>query len=535
MDNASGRARDSVRPSIDAIDARSACGKEAITMTRWSIDGPSGPGIPSARLRQVLKEATFVGDGDWQVSGLSTDAKTIEPGQVYIALDGQGGDDESVGLAVKRGAAGLVVERSRPDAGRPQAVVPDAGAAHAKLCHALAGDPAERLDVVGIAGTREAGEIAARLRAIFALAGEKFGAIGSAGWSDGADELPVGPSPLDAQVLAGMLGAIASRDCVGALVEFSPESLRGPALEGPAFAAAIVTGVRDASEDDLDAREACRRTFARLVRRVRPGGFVVIDADDPDSEILGAVNLDAERVSIGVNRPADLRAEVMLVGPLGVRFRLVGMGLDATVTLRAGDFDTVRHSLAAAAAARQGGVDEATIVAGLESVDGRPGRPERVEEGQPFAVLVDGSRTPDELGWALEEARPARPGRVICVVGSEGHSDRVDRCRLAEAAEAGADVVIFTSDNPRGEDPARILDELLAGTRRPGRARAIADRREAIEAALALAAPGDAVVIAGKGSHSFQITAESVVPFDDRDVAARRLRASRPAARRTSA
>ncbi len=505
-------------------------------MTRWSIDRPSGRGIPSARLRQVLKEATFVGEGDWQVSGLSTDAGTIEPGQVYVALHGPGGDGhEAVGQAIKRGAAGLVVERSCPEAGRPQAIVPDASVAHAKLCHALAGDPAERLDVVGLAGSREAGEIAARLRAIFAGAGEKFGAIGADSWSDGADELAVGPGPLDAPAVAEMLGAMAARDCVGAFIEFSPESLRGPALEGPAFAAAVVTGVRDASEDDLDAREACRRTFARLVRRVRPGGFVVIDADDPDSEILGAVNLDAERVSIGINRPADLRAEVMLVGPLGVRFRLVGMGLDATVTLRSGDFDTVRHSLAAAATARHAGIDEATIVAGLESVGGGPGRPERVEEGQPFAVLVDSSRTPDELAWALDAARPSRPGRVICVVGSEGHSDRVERCRLAGVAEAGADVVIFTSDNPRGEDPGRILDELLAGTRRPGRARAIADRREAIEAALALAAPGDAVVIAGKGGHSFQIMAECVVPFDDRDVAARRLRAARPTARRTSA
>jgi UDP-N-acetylmuramoyl-L-alanyl-D-glutamate--2,6-diaminopimelate ligase len=505
-------------------------------MMRWSIDGSSGPGIPSARLRQILKEATFVGEGDPEVAGLSTDAATIEPGQVFVAVPGPGGDGhESVGQAIKRGAAGLVVERSCPDAGRPQAIVPDARVAHAKLCHALAGDPADRLDVVGLAGTREAGEIAARLRSILGHAGEQFGSIGPVAWSDGAEERSIGPAPLDAPRLAEMLGAMAARDCVGAFVEFSPEALRGPALEGPSFAAAVVTGVRDASEGDLDAREGCRRTFARLVRRVRPGGFVVIDADDPDSEILGAVNLDAVRVSIGINRPADLRAEVMLVGPLGVRFRLVGMGLDATVTLRSGDFDTVRHALAAAATARHGGVDEASIVAGLEAVDGRPGRPERVEEWQPFAVLVDGSRTPDELTWALEEARPARPGRVICVVGSEGHADRVERCRLAEVAEAGADVVIFTSDNPRGEDPGRILDELVAGTRRPGRARAIVDRREAIESALALAAPGDAVVIAGKGPRTFQITAESVVPFDDRDVAARRLRASRPAARRTSA
>ncbi len=508
-------------------------------MMRWYVDRSSSRGIPSAHLRRLLPEAEFAGGNDWEVSGLSSDTRTLEPGQVFVALRGSGRDGhESVGLAMERGAAGVVVDRPCPEAGRLQAVVPDTRVAHARLCHALAGDPADRMAVVGVAGTREAEAIGSRLRAIFDRAGERTGAVGSAGWSDGLADLPAGPGPLDAHGLAAMLAAMARRGCAGALVELGRESLEDSAVvEGLGFAGAVVTGVHVASDEDPDARDACRRAYARLARRVRAGGFVVVDEDDPDSEILGAVNLDAERVSIGIDRPADLRAEVMLVGPLGVRFRMVGMGLDATVALRSGDLDTIRQALAAAATARARGVDQAAIVTGLESVDGRPGRAESVEEGQPFAVVVDAARTPDDLARALAEIRPARPGRVVCVVGAEGHGDRLERCRLAEVAEAGADLVIFTSDNPRGEDPHRILDELLAGTRRPGRARVVADRREAIEAALAMAGPGDAVLIAGKGRRAFQITSDRVAPFDDRDVAARWLRASASmaGARRTSA
>ncbi len=505
-------------------------------MVRWFVDRSPSRGTPSVSLRRLLSEATFVGGRDWDVSGLSSDARTIEPGQVFVALRSAEGDGHDlVGLALERGAASVVVERPCPGAGRPQVVVPDTRVAHARLCHALAGDPAARLDVVGVAGSREAEAVGAMLRAILERAGEGFGAVAADGWSDGLSAFPAGPGPLDAPGLAAMLAAMAGRGCAGAVVELGQGALEGPVVEGVEFAGAVVTGVRSASDEDSVARDACRRAYARLARRVRPGGFVIVDADDPDSEVLGAVNLDAQRISIGVDGPADLRAEVMLVGPLGARFRMVGMEMDATVALRSGDLDTVRQALAAAASARARGIDEMAIVAGLESVEEHPGAPERVEEGQRFAVIVDGASTPDELARALAEARPARPGRLICVVGAEGHGERSERCRLAETAEAGAEVVIFTSDNPRGEDPLRILDELIAGTRRPGRARVEPDRRAAIEAALAEAAPGDVVLIAGKGRRAFQIHADRVAPFDDRAVAARWLRAACATPRRTSA
>ncbi len=153
-----------------------------------------------------------------------------------------------------------------------------------------------------------------------------------------------------------------------------------------------------------------------------------------------------------------------------------------------------------------------------------PGHLEAVDEGQDFDVRVNAAATPAALGEALAAARAVGAGRVHCVLGAEGGSDRDERRHLAEAAEAGADRVILTLNNPRCEAPDTILDELLAGFRRPGKVRVEPDRRRAIGAALADARAGDSVLIAGKGRQSYQILADRVVPFDDAQVAREWLR-----------
>ena len=164
-----------------------------------------------------------------------------------------------------------------------------------------------------------------------------------------------------------------------------------------------------------------------------------------------------------------------------------------------------------------------------------PGRLEPIFEGQEFEVRVDRARTAPELARALATLRGVVTGRLICVVGAEGGGDRLRRAALGRAAEAGADQVVLTTDNPRNDDPDQILDDVLAGFRHPGRALLEPDRRGAIAFALADARPGDAVLIAGKGHHNYQILADRVFPFDDAEVAAGWLRANRLATRRTSA
>jgi UDP-N-acetylmuramoyl-L-alanyl-D-glutamate--2,6-diaminopimelate ligase len=495
-------------------------------MARWFIDRTPQRNKPSVSLRRLLPEATFVGGRDWQVSGCSNDLRTLEPGQVFVAVGGGRDDSQTcVARAFDQGAVGVVVERPIVEEGRRHAVVPDARTAYARLCHALAGDPADKLDLIGITGGHDATLVSLLLRSVLDAAGQRFGQVGVQGWSDGLTSLPVGVGSPAADGLASMLNAMVKRKCVGGLVELSQPAIEATSLaEGVEFAAAIIPCVRETSDETEDALYARRRAYARVVRRVKPGGVVVVNEDDPVSEPLGATNLGATRISIGIDRPADVRAEVEWIEAHRAKFRLVAEGIETSVTLRLGGVEAIHAALAAAAVALSRGIDPATIAQGLESVDGIPGRFERVEEGQPFEVRIDAARSPEELAAALTQVREGRLGRVICVVGSEGHGDHTERARLAATAFAVADSVIFTSDNPRGEDPAGILDELHGGTDWSDHVRTDPDRRRAIETALSMAEPGDAVVIAGKGRNAFQILADRVVPFDDRAVAARWLR-----------
>jgi UDP-N-acetylmuramoyl-L-alanyl-D-glutamate--2,6-diaminopimelate ligase len=507
-------------------------------MVRWFVDRLPQRGIPSVSLRRLLPGAHFGGCPDWEVSGCTADSRRLEPGQVFVAVRGPRHDGHAfVGQALERGAAGVVVERPCPEAGRLQVVVADTRAAYARLCHALAGDPAEGLHVVGVAGTHGRTAAALFLRSIHEASGVRFGLVGPFGWSDGVATRPVGASAARPEALAAMLAEMVERGCAGGVVEVADDDPDGHGTEGVRYDSALVTDLAGSHDSDREALWARRRSAARLLRKVIPGGATIINADDPDVEVLGAANLDARRVSFGLERPADVTARIVRLDASGSKLVLRGFDREAAVELRLAGRRNVSHALAAAAAAWSRGLPLDAVVAGLEGVTIIPGRLEAIdiEEGQEFGVWIDQARRGVELEHALASLRSTGADRIHLVFGAEGNGDRATRQALARAAEAGADLVILTTDNPRTEDPDAILDDLLSGFRRPGRVRIEPDRRHAIEIALSLASPGDAVLIAGKGRHSFQILADRALPFDDKAVVAQWLRNRHRPERRASA
>jgi UDP-N-acetylmuramoyl-L-alanyl-D-glutamate--2,6-diaminopimelate ligase len=509
-------------------------------MARWFVDRLPQRGIPSVSLRRLLPEARFVGCPDWEVSGCTADSRRLDPGQVFVAVRGTRHDGHTfVAQALERGAAGVVVERLCPEAGRLQVLVPDTRVALARLCQALAGDPVEQLVTIGVTGTCGRTVTSLFLRAIFEATGARMGLIGALGWSDGVTTMPAGPALPDPERLATMLAAMVERGCLGGVVEVADEALQRRGVDGVAFDAAVVTDIASApgvgSASEQTAIQDRRRWMARLFRHVIPGGAAVVNADDPHAALLGAVNLDARWVSFALERPANVTARIERLDHRGTRFWLRGFDREVAVELRLIGAHHVAQALAAAAVAWARGLTIDAVVAGLESVGPIAGRLEAIEERQDFDVRIDEARTGAELEQVLTALRDLGFRRIHCVLGAEGLQDRGVRLGLAQAAEQGADRVILTSDNPRTEDPNQILDDLLSGFRRPGRVRLEPDRQCAIEAALHDARTGDVVLIAGKGRQSYQILADRVLPFDDAAVAAQWLRAHRAAANRSSA
>jgi UDP-N-acetylmuramoyl-L-alanyl-D-glutamate--2,6-diaminopimelate ligase len=531
-------------------------------MARWFVDRLPHRGIPSVSLRQLLPEAQFVGCADWEVSGCCDDHRRLDPGQVFVAVRGvrPGYDGHAyVREALDRGAAGVVVERPCPDAGRLQVVVPDAMAAHARICQALAGDPSHHLLTAGVTGSFGRTITALLIRSIFEAAGQRTGLLGALGFYDGtttralgaglasrpsgagrgAGRAESGRSSLDrppgvlvpgAASLAALMSEMVECGCKAGVLEAYGEALAHRSFEGIDFHAAVATdvGAPRGYPDDVVLRR--RRAKARLFRRIVPGGVAVVNADDPNAEVLGAVNLDARRVAFAMEPAArpqlglDVSARIVRLDGAGTRMILHGFDRETFVALPLVGPRAAACALAAAALAWALEIDRDAVVAGLERVVPVAGHLEAVALGQDFDVRVDAASTPEALAEALVAVRAVGAGRVHCVLGAEGGGDRAERERLAEVAESGADRVILTVSNPRSEDPDRILDQLLAGFRRPGKVRVEPDRRRAIEAALADARTGDSVLIAGKGRHAYQIFADRVVPFDDAEVAREWLR-----------
>jgi UDP-N-acetylmuramoyl-L-alanyl-D-glutamate--2,6-diaminopimelate ligase len=537
-------------------------------MARWFVDRPHERGIPSVSLRRLLPEARFIGCPDWQVSGCTDDHRRLDPGQVFVATRSARYDGHAfVREALERGAAGVIVEEPCEDAGRLQVVVADSHVALGRLCQALAGDPSRRLKTLSVTGTFGKTVTSLFMRSILEAAGLRCGLIGGLLWSDGkatrtlgaglggppgnqtapsnarvrrgpltpsesawvrnkGDEHDSGPWPGGAAGLASILAYMVDQRCVASILEVSAAAIEARCLEGIALQAAVVTDVGLPHGQPAELAIQNRRKKAKLFQKIKPGGLAVVNADDPHAEILGGVNLDARRISFGLEQPTkvDISARILGHDRTGSKLLLRGFDRNAAVALRLIGPRQVSCALAAAALAWGLNIDLDAVVAGLENVGCVAGSLESVDEGQEFDVRIDGAKTAETLDCALAALRSITAGRVVCVASAEGTTDHHTRRALAQVAEECADRVILTLGNPRGDDPKHLLDDLLGGFHRPGDVGVEPDRRRAIEIALAEAQCGDAVLIAGKGREAYQILADRVVTFDDFAVARACLR-----------
>jgi UDP-N-acetylmuramoyl-L-alanyl-D-glutamate--2,6-diaminopimelate ligase len=385
----------------------------------------------------------------------------------------------------------------------------------------MMGSPSLELFAVGVTGTN--GKTTTSLLARHLLAPDMstavigtLGVVDADGVRPGTEGLTT-PGPVQVAV---WLRELADGGTAAVVMEASSHALEQHRLDGVAFDVAVFTNL---TQDHLDYHpdmEAYRSAKARLVELVTEDGTIVVNAADPAWATLDAGS--RTRTSFSVEGSADLRAADLSLDRLGTTFTLDAEGERFAVSLPLVGRYNVENALGAIGVARAAGIPMAAIVERLASAPQVRGRLEAVITA-PFSVLIDFAHTPAALRGALAAVRPLTEGRLIVLFGAGGDRDPSKRRPMAEAVRELADVVVLTSDNPRTEEPESIIDDLATGLEGAEYLR-IADRREAIRAALEIARPGDTVVLAGKGHESYQVVGTEKRPFDERAIAEAALR-----------
>jgi len=462
-------------------------------------------GQPLIELLESLGEYVLVPEGaaaGVMVTAVDHDSREVRPGSCFCALPGEITDGhDHAPVAVAAGAVALVVER-RLDLDVPQVVVPDARTAMGQLADAFFGHPSRQVAVVGVTGTNGKTTVTHLLGAVLEHAGRPTTVLGTL---SGARTTPEAPA-----LQATLAEAVAAGRAVVAM-EVSSHALDLRRIVGTWFTVAVFTNL---SQDHLDFHGTMDRYFAAKARLFSPDRAAVglVNRDDPWGRRL------LEELAIPAVAWSAADAVDPVLRPDGSTFTWRGQQVHLAL---AGRFN-LANAVAAAEAASALGLTPEEIAAGLAEARPPRGRFEPVGDG-PVAALVDYAHTPDGIEQALASARELTDGRLIVVFGCGGDRDRAKRPQMGRAADQGADVVVVTSDNPRSESPEAIIDEVMTGVERKDDLIVEPDRRRAIEVAVALAAPGDLVLVAGKGHETTQDLGDREIPFDDREVLAEAL------------
>jgi UDP-N-acetylmuramoyl-L-alanyl-D-glutamate--2,6-diaminopimelate ligase len=448
------------------------------------------------RLTAVLEPIEVVNAASVEIAELAYDSRAVAAGALFFCVPGANVDGHDLAAdAVAAGAMAIVAER-RLDVAVPQVIVSSAREAMPAAAVEFFGDPSRELEIAAVTGTNGKTTTAFLLSAILEAAGRRPALLTNIERRIGGEPLPTGLNTPEAIDLQRLLRAMVDAGDRSVAMEATSIAASHGRLRGTRFAVLVFTNL---TQDHLDFHGTMEEYFAAKRGLFEQAERAVINVGDEWGGRLAAELPNALTFSPGDDLP------------------------DLELRLRGGFNRT--NALGAIAAARALGIGDSAIRRGIESLAGVPGRFEAVDEGQPFAVIVDYAHTPDSLANVLAAARGLGEGRLLVVFGAGGDRDREKRPLMGAVAGSLADRAIVTTDNPRSEDPAAIAAEVSAGE-----LEVIVDRRAAIEAAIQAARPGDVIVIAGKGDDREMEIAGGTVPFDDREVARAALRRAGAAA-----
>jgi UDP-N-acetylmuramoyl-L-alanyl-D-glutamate--2,6-diaminopimelate ligase len=467
------------------------------------------------------------------VRAIAHDSRAVAPGAVFVAIRGERADGAAFAAdAIARGAAAVVAEVPPPaGVAVPWLQTTNARLALAELANLFHGRPSEALTLVGVTGTNGKTTTTYLLASVFDAAGLSAGRLGTVSFRVGpsaADERDASHTTPESSELQRLLREMVDRGCKACAIEVSSHALALDRVAGLRFAAAIFTNL---TRDHLDFHGDMPHYFAakrRLFDMLPAGAPAILNIDDPRGVELAAGR--SRVVTFAIDRPADVRATSIHGSLQGLAFDVDSPRGRLTIRSPLVGRPNVYNILGAVAAGVALDLPIAAIEQGVAALECVPGRFQMVSAGaDDVRVVVDYAHTDDALRNLLETARPLAMGRLITVFGCGGDRDRTKRPLMGAVAARLSDVVVLTSDNPRSEDPVRIIDEVMRGlvpTPEPGAPRRAGpdvvtnpDRRAAIEFAIRTARPGDLVLIAGKGHEKYQVVGDRTLPFDDVNVA----------------
>ena len=478
------------------------------------------------QLRQLISKlhpVSVEGPLEREILGISYDSRRITPGMIFVALTGHNVDGHDyINSAIHRGATAVICERNGFVPQRATKIkVADGREALAVASAAFYQHPSSKLKLIGVTGTNGKTTVAFMVKHILETAGIKTGLIGTVRYEIGDRVFPAQRTTPEALEVQQMLSQMIRAGCQACVMEVSSHALDQKRVHGIEFDVGIFTNL---TRDHLDYHgsmenyySAKRILFTALETGTKRGG-IVINIDDAFGERLAQETKPEIQLTYGLGQGAKIRASDIQLTQNSTSMTVELPGRQLSCQLPLIGRHNIYNALAAIGAAVALDIDLSVIGKALNSVEPVPGRLESINSPLPFTVFVDYAHTDDALRNVLTTLREITRGRLLVMFGCGGNRDQGKRARMGQVAAELADFTVVTSDNPRKESAAAIADQILEGFRtvRLDAWQLELDRRRAIDDIIRMAAPGDTVLIAGKGHETYQEFEDTVVPFDDR-------------------
>lgn len=465
-------------------------------------------------LRELLPNVS-VEFGNVEIKDITCDSRKVEPGFAFVCINGFNLDGHKFALSAETSGASIIISE-KPTGAKNEIIVPDTHEAYAVMSANYFGNPADKLKLVGVTGTNGKTSVTYMLKAIIESKGYKTGVIGTIQNMIGDRVIESTNTTPDAYALNKLFFEMVKEGCEYAIMEASSHALDQKRIYGLNFEVAAFTNL---TQDHLDYHLTMDNYFEAKRKLFGMCKNAVVNIDDPyGKKLLESLTCKVSTYA-SVDRSATFSANGINMKPDGIEYEMVGDYTIKRIKLRTGGKFSVYNSLCAAVCARQLGFSFDEIAEALYALEGVKGRAEVVETGRDFTVIIDYAHTPDGLENILSTFKELKRGRLVCLFGCGGDRDATKRPIMGAVAAKLSDFVIVTSDNPRSEEPKKIIDDILEGMKNVRTPYVvIEDRTDAIKFAIQKAQKDDVIVLAGKGHEDYQILKTGKIHLDEREV-----------------